>query len=1010
MLNGLVRKITSRFIGQGLLAAAIFFAGVSVSAGQYGDYVFETNGSNIIITQYTGMGGDVTIPESIYSRYVTGIGSGAFGGCVTLTSIVIPERVTSIGVQAFWNCSNLKSVTIGSKVTKIESQAFWFCSSLTGILIGQRVTKIGSDAFLNCPSLASISVTSDNPTYSSIDGVLFNKAKTTLIQYPGGKIGEYVIPDTVTTIGNNAFQACPGLTSVTIGSKVKKIGDGAFYQCSSLISAYFLGKAPTTMGSGVFESCAQGFTVYFIEGAKGFSLPSWYGAPSAYFTLAVTFTAENGGLINSSAKVIVKDVGYGQNCTSVTATPDAGFHFVNWTGDVSSTSNPLVVTNVTSNQNVTANFAANDPGTFTVTFLPGDGGTVSGIASQNVVAGTNCTPMMALPDAGYHFISWDGDVSGTSNPLTVTNVTKDMNITANFAFIPEAANLTMAVSPAEGGTTAPAVGTSSQSTGLAIAITATAAPGYTFESWSVTANGSIASPRNSSTTVIIIGDTTVTANFAQSAALTMEPNPQAGGAIYPVAGAHQIGSGSAQDILATPALGYRFLNWTATANASLADATASATTAILSGDATVTANFASIPATAALSMAANPEAGGTSTPASGTVNTQEAIGITATAADGYHFLQWTASANAELGDRNNSTTTVTLYGDATVTANFEINALTATLTMEVSPVDGGTTDPAGISTQNTGTPIDITATAAKGYSFTGWSGSTADATFADSSAEITTVTISGSVTVTANFEKEAATEDMACGKIFMLGIWSVPGITDFTGSPKIYATYQLRPLDLKSKNISLSVVTKIPKGITTDSIVCEWTGIIALLDKNLWSDKTKTTRQILVENPPEPLVCRLFASATDSNGTKLSNVYTDRDLYLLPPEITDVKNGNGKSINSISTAVKGQRIVVSGKMFGKAIPAVWMEYPVYEKDGVTFKGIKQLALKVDKNSLTVNGPDSRGNLSAMNIETGIAEITVIIPDKWPKDWQPGQHNIVIDNKICRATREFQTVK
>lgn len=526
------------------------------------------------------------------------------------------------------------------------------------------------------------------------------------------------------------------------------------------------------------------------------------------------------------------------------------------------------------------------------------------------------------------------------------------------------------------------------------------------------ANVSIANPRNSSTTVIIIGDATITANFAQGVTLTMALEPQVGGTIFPAVGPHQVGAGSAQAILATPAYGYKFLIWTATGNADFADTTSSSTTVILDGDATVTANFAFITGTANLTMVANPDAGGSTIPVSGTsqVSTQKATAITATAAEGYHFLQWTATANAEIADRNTSATTVTLYGDATVTANFEKNALIATLAMAVSPVDGGTTEPGGSSSQGTGTPINITAAAAEGYSFMGWSGSNANAIFADNSLEGTTVTISGNVTVTANFEKNALSEDMACGKIYTLGVWSVPGIINFTGSPKVYATYQVRPTDEKSKNTLLIVITKIPKGGTADSIVCEWNGIIALLDKKVWSDTTKTTQQILVENPPEPLVCRLFASATDFNSTTIKDVYTNIDLHLLPPEIIDVMNQEGESISTISTAVIGQKVELLGKMFGKAIPMVWMEYPVYENDGVTFKGIRQLSLKVDKNFLNVNGLDAKGKPTAMNIDSGLSRITVIIPDKWPKDWQPGQHNIVIDNKVCRATIEFHTVE
>ena len=89
-------------------------------------------------------------------------------------------------------------------------------------------------------------------------------------------------------------------------------------------------------------------------------------------------------------------------------------------------------------------------------------------------------------------------------------------------------------------------------------------------------------------------------------------------------------------------------------------------------------------------------------------------------------------------------------------------------------------------------------------------------------------------------------------------------------------------------------------------------------------------------------------------------------------------------------------------MFGKNIPAAWLEYKNDKGD------VKQLKLKVDKNSLAVNGVDAKGKPSAMNIQTGDSEITVFMPKKAPKNWQSGAHNIVIDNKVCRATIQFQT--
>lgn len=323
------------------------------------------------------------------------------------------------------------------------------------------------------------------------------------------------------------------------------------------------------------------------------------------------------------------------------------------------------------------------------------------------------------------------------------------------------------------------------------------------------------------------------------------------------------------------------------------------------------------------------------------------------------------------------------------------------------PENGGTTNPSGNLLGDKSTPLDVTAVAADNWTFVNWTAEPpANATFADSSSPATEATLSGDATITANFQENPPAEAMAYGRKYTIGIASIPGIIDFTGKPKVYATYTPDFADLKFKKTALNVFTEISEGGAVNSIDCEWTGRMALLHKNVWTDKTKTTKQILEENPPEPLVCRAFASATDSKNTKVKDVNTGIDLSLLPPVITDVIDESGNSINTISTATAGQKIRIVGRMFGKAIPVVWMEYPVYQRDGTTLNGINRFKLKVDKSSLKFE--DAKKKPSVMDIGTGDSEMTVIIPDRWPRGWKPGAHNIVIDNKVCRGTIDFNT--
>jgi hypothetical protein len=119
------------------------------------------------------------------------------------------------------------------------------------------VRTIASTAFISCTSLTSINVATDNENYSSVDGVLFNKNKTVLIAYPPGKQGAYIVPHSVTEIGDYAFSRSNGLTSVTIPSGVKTIGEYAFELPTRLTSIISLNLVPPNIGGrGVLRSGA----------------------------------------------------------------------------------------------------------------------------------------------------------------------------------------------------------------------------------------------------------------------------------------------------------------------------------------------------------------------------------------------------------------------------------------------------------------------------------------------------------------------------------------------------------------------------------------------------------------------------------------------------------------------------------------------------------------------------------------------------------------------------------
>ncbi len=220
---------------------------------------FVTNNGTLTLTRYTGAGGGVTIPSETNGLPVTGIANNAFYYYASLTSVTIPNSVISLGNSAFYHCyylSNaplpdslatigndafegcyrLPTITIPNSVTNVGSDAFFGCSGATNVMIGTGVATIGSEAFFGCAALTSITVDALNACYSSLDGVLFNKSQTALIQAPMRKAGAYAIPAGVTTISNSAFSSCSNLTSVIIPNGVTRIGSYTFEYCRSLVS------------------------------------------------------------------------------------------------------------------------------------------------------------------------------------------------------------------------------------------------------------------------------------------------------------------------------------------------------------------------------------------------------------------------------------------------------------------------------------------------------------------------------------------------------------------------------------------------------------------------------------------------------------------------------------------------------------------------------------------------------------------------------------------------------
>jgi len=240
----------------------------------------------------------ITIPNG-----VANIGYYAFGGCTDLASVSIPGSVTSIGELAFFRCYGLTSVDISNGVISIGERAFEYCTSLASISIGNSVSSIGNEAFNGCKALTSITIPNSVTSigYSAFSGcigltsITIPNSVTSIghsaffgctgltkvfmsdipawcaIQFSDGssnplcyahhlysdentEITNLVIPNSVTSIGNNTFFGCTGLTSITIPNSVTSIGQGAFSGCSGLTSIT-IPSSVTDIEQSAFYNC-----------------------------------------------------------------------------------------------------------------------------------------------------------------------------------------------------------------------------------------------------------------------------------------------------------------------------------------------------------------------------------------------------------------------------------------------------------------------------------------------------------------------------------------------------------------------------------------------------------------------------------------------------------------------------------------------------------------------------------------------------------------------------------
>ncbi len=254
-------------------------------------YEYAVEGGNLKFDPTTGTITDcdssvysADIPSEIYGVPVTAIGKSAFSSCKKLSSVTIPSTVTTIGPYAFDYCNNLTSITIPNSVTELEGSnnggaTFRSCSSLESITIPGSIKIIPSYAFSGCTKLKEVIF------QEGVEKIEKNAFGTSYARNKSMK--EITLPDSLKEISNLAFYYCEALEKVTFGTGLRRIDNNAFYNCKNLYAMYFTGDAPSATDKMVYKF-ADGFKIYYPEGSKGWTTPTWNGYITEAYTLPDT--------------------------------------------------------------------------------------------------------------------------------------------------------------------------------------------------------------------------------------------------------------------------------------------------------------------------------------------------------------------------------------------------------------------------------------------------------------------------------------------------------------------------------------------------------------------------------------------------------------------------------------------------------------------------------------------------------------------------------------------------
>ena len=478
--------------------------------------------------------GEVDIPASVTCGTdfsVTAIDNYAFMNCGDLTSLTIPNSVTSIGSYAFWGCTGLTSVTIPNSVTIIGEAAFEGCSSLTAVSIPNSVTRIKEYAFGSCSGLISVTIPN---SMTKIEAGTFQSCTG---------LTSVTIPNSVTEISIIAFSNCSSLTSVTIPNSVTGIGNNAFSKCSSLTEIHSLAAEPPTLGGFVFNNVSTSIPVYVpcgtvaaYQAANGWSyFENIQEASTCTHTVTVAVNSPAMGTVSGDGTYTV-----GSTAT-LTATPNVGYHFVQWNDGNHDSPRSLTVTQDTT---FTASFAPTtvyttvdtsvcnnkfpfDWNGLTVTAAGSETATLQNhLGADSIVTinvHLNYTSAGDTTAVEFDHFTWYGHTyyQSTSTPThLLTNAAGcDSIVTLHLTINPSHLGEFEITATADDATKGTVSGGGRFDAGQEVTLAASASCGYQFLQWS---DGNTDNPR----TVTVAGNATYTAQFQQANYIFETPSGQ----------------------------------------------------------------------------------------------------------------------------------------------------------------------------------------------------------------------------------------------------------------------------------------------------------------------------------------------------------------------------------------------------------------------------------------------------------------------------------------------------